>query len=75
MTQPLADHVAAEIRAEMGRQHRSQRWLAEVLGLSQAQISDRYRGEVEFRISELEMAAVALGVPVAQFVPTPARAS
>jgi len=72
MTLNLADHVAAEIRAEMGRQRGTgwnQRRLAEVLGLSQAQVSERMSGKVEFRMSELEQIATALGVPVAQFLP------
>jgi len=47
----------------------SQRWLAGVLGLSQAQVSERMRGEVEFRVSELEQIATALDVPVTKFLP------
>lgn len=75
MTQTLADHVTAEIRAEMGRKRWTQRQLAEVLGLSQAQVSERMRGEVEFRMHELELIADALGVPVTQFLPAPASAA
>lgn len=75
MTQTLAGHVAAEIRAALARQtpRRTQRQLAEVLGLSQAQVSDRMRGLVEFRVSEIEATARWLGMPVTDFLPDGAR--
>ena len=42
--------------------------LARRLGITQAYLSRRLTGEVEFRISELQAIADELGVPVTQFV-------
>lgn len=71
----LLQRVVSELRAEMGRQGWKQRHLAEVLGLSEAQVSDRMRCRVAFNVPELEAIANALGVPVTQFVRAPARAA
>jgi transcriptional regulator with XRE-family HTH domain len=62
------DSVSAEIRAELGRQRKPQAFLAEVLDLSQVQVSARLRGEVEWRVSEVGAVAQALGVPVSQLI-------
>lgn len=76
MTNSLLNTYAVdEVRAELGRQRVSQRSLAERMGLSQAQISERMCGNVPFRLPELEAVADALGVPVSQFLPVPARAA
>ena len=69
MTQSLSQYVAGEVRAETARQRVSQRALAEVLGLSQGQVSARMGGDVEFRLSELERIAVLLKVPITHFLP------
>jgi transcriptional regulator with XRE-family HTH domain len=69
MTQSLPQHVAREVRAEMGRQRRTHRELAEALGISQPQVTKRLNGDIEFRPSELEQVAEMLGVPVTQFLP------
>lgn len=65
----LLSHVAAEVRAEMARQRKTQRDLAAALELSQAQVSDRLREKVAFDVRELEKVANWLGVPVSQFMP------
>jgi transcriptional regulator with XRE-family HTH domain len=65
--------VAAEVRAEMARQRRSQDDIASELGWSQPFMSRRLRGEIAFSTNELERLAVALGVPLSQLV-TPAAA-
>lgn len=75
MTHSLPDHVAREVRAEMARQRMTQRRLAAHLGLSQPQVMKRLNGAIEFRPSELERAAELFGVPVTQFLPTPASAA
>jgi transcriptional regulator with XRE-family HTH domain len=75
MTHSLAEHVAREVRAELARQHVTQRQLGEHLGLSQPQITKRLNGAIEFRPSELEAAADLLRVPVTQFLPTAASAA
>lgn len=69
MANELATGIAAEVRAEISRQMKPQRELVELLGISQAQVSERVRGDVEWRISELVKVAEYLGVPVTAFVP------
>lgn len=73
MEQGLTQNVASEVRAEMARQRVSQRQLAEVLDISQPQVSDRLRGEIAFNTTELEKVAKFLRVPVANFLNTPER--
>jgi transcriptional regulator with XRE-family HTH domain len=75
MSQPLAQIIATEIRAEMGRQNLSGRQLAEAVGLSQTMASRRLRGLIEFRPSELDKIADLLGVPVTQFMRQPATSA
>jgi predicted XRE-type DNA-binding protein len=69
MANQLASEIAAQVRAEISRQMKPQRELVEILGISQAQVSERVRGDVEWRISELVKVADFLGVPLTQFVP------
>jgi transcriptional regulator with XRE-family HTH domain len=69
MANELALSIAAQVRAELSRQMKPQRELVELLGLSQAQISERVRGDVEWRISELTLVAAVLGVPITNFLP------
>lgn len=69
MPNDLALDIAAQVRAEISKQMRPQRELVDLLGLSQAQISERVRGDVEWRISELVKVAELLGVPITDFVP------
>lgn len=69
MANELATEIAAQVRAEISRQMKPQRELVELLGISQAQVSERVRGDVEWRISELVKVAEFLGVPVTAFVP------
>lgn len=73
MTNSLPVDIATEVRAEISRQKKPQRELAEILGISQQQVSERVRGDVEWRISELVRVARWLDVPLASFVPEPAR--
>jgi transcriptional regulator with XRE-family HTH domain len=76
---PVADTLAAstarEIRAEMSRQGVTQEVLAERLGCGQRLLSRRLTAEVPIDTAELDRIAKALGVPVTQFLPTPARAA
>ena len=73
MTKKLADIVTLAVRAEVRRQGVTQRWIATRLGLSQAQIWERLHGSVEWRTSELDELAAALGVPVGLFFLAPAE--
>lgn len=66
------DRVAAEVRAELGRQQMSQLMLAALLGVSQSYVSRRLHGEAPFSTTDLERIADALRVPIETFL---ARAS
>ena len=68
---PDPDFVAAEVRAEMGRQGRTNSWLAAQLGVSEMWVGRRLHMIRKTDISEddLDRIAEALGVPVATFLP------
>lgn len=68
MNNGYAASVAAEVRAEMARQHKSQTTLALDLGVSQAFLSRRLSGGVPFDIDELDRIARVLEVPVTRFL-------
>ena len=68
-TATLSEAVVAEIRAEMGRQQRSARALAEQLGVSHIYLSRRFTGKVPLTLADVDRIAVALGVPASQFMP------
>ena len=63
--------VAAEVRAELGRQNLSQACLASELGWVQSQLSRRLRGLVAFSTDEIERIALQLDVPIEQLVREP----
>lgn len=69
---PEREHVAAEVRALMGRGrgHRrvSQAKLAADLHMAQASLSRRLTGEVPFDIDELAAIARYFGVPLASLL-------
>ena len=71
-TEGLPAYVAREVRAELARQRVTQQQAAKWLGISQPQFGLRLNGEIEFRPSELDSLAKALGVPVTTFLPSPA---
>ena len=73
MSSGLAASVAAEVRAEMGRQNLSQQVIGEALGMSRQNAGRRLNGIIPFDVSELEKIATLLGVPVAQFLKAPER--
>lgn len=68
MSEVITASVAAEVRAELARQRRPQRELAEAIGLSQQAASRRLCGEVPFDIAELAKVAELLGVPIEHFL-------
>jgi transcriptional regulator with XRE-family HTH domain len=62
---PLTLRVSAEIRAELARQQKSQRWLAGELGIDPAAVSRRMIGLANtFTTAELDRVAEILQVPV-----------
>jgi transcriptional regulator with XRE-family HTH domain len=68
MPTPIAQSVAAELRAEIARQSLTQQELAERLGERQWWVSRRVTGEVSVTAEDLVRFAAALGVPAAQFL-------
>ena len=70
MPTDVRQHIAAEVRAELARQNKTQREIAEVLGLPQPSVQLRLAGKRSFRAEELAKLAESLGVPVSQFVPS-----
>jgi transcriptional regulator with XRE-family HTH domain len=68
MPDDINHRVADKIRVAMLLQNKGQRELAEVLGISQPQVSERLRGLVAIRVDELEKIANFLGVPASEFL-------
>jgi transcriptional regulator with XRE-family HTH domain len=64
--------VESKLRAAMAGKGVRQSDLAALLGITQAQISARIRGTIEWRVSELQAVARHLGVPVTELIDEPA---
>lgn len=62
--------AGAEIRAELGRQGRSQRWLSQQLFVNQAWISRRISptSDVDLTLEEIVRVAEVLRVPIQRFL-------
>jgi transcriptional regulator with XRE-family HTH domain len=69
LSELLVHRVAAEVRAQAGRRGINQIGLANILGLSQPQISSRMRGHVPFRLDEIDLLAAAFGIEAAELMP------
>ena len=67
--------VAAEVRAVMARKRIRQSALVGPLGISQAGVSRRLSGAVEFTVTELDAVARVLEVPLASLLPQERLAS
>jgi transcriptional regulator with XRE-family HTH domain len=70
-TTTYEESVAAEIKAELKRQHRSQSDLCAVLGWSEVYLSRRLTGQVSFSLADIEQIAGAFHLPVSQFTNPP----
>ena len=68
MPDDIKQRVAAEVRAEAARRRASQRDIASVLGMTQASVSKKMKGEVRFSVTDLLKLADAWGVPLSQFI-------
>lgn len=60
--------VADEIRSWMARRRLHQAWLADVLGLSQAAISKKLRGDAPFSVTQLLQLAGALDLSLSELM-------
>lgn len=63
--------VAGEVRAWMGRRHRSARSIALELGWTEIYLSRRLTGKVPFNVPQLSAIAELLDVPVSVFFEPP----
>lgn len=68
------ERIAAEVRAELGRQGKTQRQVAELLGMTQQSLALRLAGSRSFRAEEITKLAEVLCVPASQFLPADAEA-
>lgn len=64
----FSEKVAANIRAELARQKKTQAQLAEVWGINAASVSKRMSGAVPVDVNEVQMAAGWLGVPLSRLM-------
>lgn len=61
---PFAQSIAAEIRAELGRQHQSKRWLAEQIGEPHVTVTRWVNGDGPMSFDSMDAICEALGVSV-----------
>jgi len=74
MSQSTTHYVAAEVRAELGRQGHDYTWLARQLDVSVMWVSRRLRGLTEFTVDDLLRVAQVIGVEPSVLLPAPVRA-
>lgn len=79
-TRQMRQYIAAEVRAELGRQRKNGNDVAECLGrargkatVSRQAVSAKLRGAVAITPEEIFALATWLEVPVTQFYPKPAE--
>jgi transcriptional regulator with XRE-family HTH domain len=65
----LSDRVAEEIRVALARQKKSQRALADDLGVSVPWLNYRLTCTQEITLNDMERVAKALKIPVAELIP------
>jgi transcriptional regulator with XRE-family HTH domain len=65
---PVSQHVAENVRAEMARRWYSGTMLAKALGVSQSFLSRRLTGAVPFNVVELHAIADALHIDVCELL-------
>lgn len=78
MTPPefaFAEAIATEVRAEMGRQRKTQADLARALGITATTAARRLDTTAPFDTVELGQVAIWLGVPPESFYPRTAGAA
>lgn len=66
MPEELIATIAANVRALMAKRYITQTDIGLALGLSQGQVSERIRGKIEFKITELQKVADLLECPLEQ---------
>lgn len=69
----LADRIAGEIRAELGRRGSNQAALARALGVAPMWVSDRFTGKTELTVNDLDRIAAVLSVGIVDLIPRDRR--
>lgn len=64
----MAQRIAAELRAELGRQNLSRRWLAEQIGQSHVNVSRWVNGDGGMSFDALDAMCRVLGITVADLL-------
>ena len=67
----LAEVVAENVRAYAGRRRLTRSELARMIGMNNTVAGSRWRGEIEWRLSELPSVANALGVSIDDLLTPP----
>jgi hypothetical protein len=57
-----AEVIRDEIKAEAGRRSLSQTAVGRIVGLTQASVTDRYRGRTDWSLNEIELLEEAMGL-------------
>ncbi len=70
MSETPTYQVAAEIRAVMARKRVTQRGLAALIDMPVELLHRRLAGKTEISVNDLAAIAAAIGVPVAELIPT-----
>ena len=65
----LSYRAAEEVRVALARQNKTQRSLADALGVSAMWVNDRVNSETEIGLNDLEKIAQVLKIPVADLIP------
>lgn len=73
MSESLAEYVAAQLGAAMGRRRLSAMELARRMGKSDDWVGRRRKGDVAISMDELELFAESLDLPVSYFLPAGER--
>lgn len=72
--QATTPKIAANIRAELGRQNKTRAALAREMGVTEMWLSRRVNAQTPFTVDDLATIAAALDVPMADLLPTEASA-
>ncbi len=70
----MRDAIAARVRGALSEANKTQRQVAELLGIPQSAVSLRLTGDRAFRAEELAALSDYLDVPVERFMPAQAEA-
>lgn len=70
----IREAIAARVRGALAEARKTQRQVADVLGIDQSAVQLRLAGTRAFRAEELAALSDYLGVPVERFMPTPTEA-